>query len=104
MVHVDWPISVHTCVVRETIAEDLKISYYVLCIENKMSYGKNRSVETLCGGEVACTNTALVYLKLRSNDRHEHTTLGVAKRTVTLTAVHFIASNVIKPQRTKTFM
>jgi hypothetical protein len=80
-VHVEWPISVHTCVARETIAEDLEISYYVFCIENKMSYCKSRGIETLCGGEVACTNTALVYVELRSNYRHEHTTLGVVKRT-----------------------
>jgi hypothetical protein len=90
---VNWPTCVHTCVARETIAQDLKISYYVLCIENKMSYGKSRGSETLCDGEAASTNTALVHIKLRSNDRHEHMTPVVAKRTVTLTAVHFIASN-----------
>jgi hypothetical protein len=56
---VDWPISVHTSVAPVTTAADL-ISHYVCCIEIKMSYGKNRGIETLCEGELACTNADLV--------------------------------------------
>ena len=98
----DWPISVHTAVARVTTAADL-ISRYVYCSETITSYGKNGGNETLFECEYACTNAALVYLKLRSDGRREQTTLGVAERTATLTGARFIAPNVITPGCTKTF-